>query len=53
MNEQDIADQFKNIATVTNVKLIRDKVKNEPVGYGFVEFPNWQTAKEVFQTLNG
>ena len=38
---------------MTNVKLIRDKIKNEPVGYGFVEFPSYQIAKEVFVTLNG
>ena len=53
MNEGHIAAQFNNIATVTNVKLIRDKVKGTPVGYGFVEFPDWQTARDVFQTLNG
>jgi RNA recognition motif-containing protein len=53
MNEQDIAAQFQSITPVTNVKLIRDKVKGTPVGYGFVEFKDWLTAKEVFQTLNG
>jgi RNA recognition motif-containing protein len=40
MNEQHIAAQFNQIATVTNVKLIRDKART-PVGYGFVEFPDW------------
>lgn len=53
MSENDIAKQFDNIATVTNVKLIRDKVKGNPVGYGFVEFNDAHIAKEVFQTLNG
>ena len=48
MNEGHIAAQFNNIATVTNVKLIRDKVKGTPVGYGFVEFADWQTARDVF-----
>jgi hypothetical protein len=39
---------FDNIAPVVSVKLIRDKVKSQPVGYGFVEFENWEVAKEVF-----
>ena len=41
MNEQDITKMFDNIAQVVSVKLIRDKVKNLPVGYGFVEFGDW------------
>ena len=53
MNEQHIAAQFESITPVTNVKLIRDKVKGTPVGYGFVEFKDWTTAKDVFETLNG
>ena len=48
MNESHIAAQFNDIAAVTSVKLIRDKVKGSAVGYGFVEFPDWQTARDVF-----
>ncbi len=40
MDENAVAAQFDNIATVTKVKLIKDKVKGTPVGYGFVEFPD-------------
>lgn len=53
MSEQHVAAQFDNIATVTHVKLIRDKSKGTPVGYGFVEFSDAQTAKEIFENLNG
>lgn len=53
MSEDDIAKQFYKIAQVTNVKLIRDKVKGTPLGYGFVEFPDTNTAKDVFNELNG
>jgi len=53
MNEQNVAAQFDNIATVSHVKIIRDKVKGTPVGYGFVEFADAETAKEIFTTLNG
>ena len=28
-------------------------MKNTPVGYGFVEFPNYEIAKNVYQNLNG
>ena len=53
MTEQDVSRMFENIAQVVSVKLIRDKIKGLPVGYGFVEFPNFDVAKEVFTTLNG
>jgi len=53
MCEDDITKQFYQIAPVTNVKLIRDKVKGTPLGYGFVEFPDTQTAQDVFTELNG
>ena len=53
MKETDVANQFNNIATVVNVKLIRDKIKGTPMGYGFVEFQDVDTAKEIFTTLNG
>ena len=48
MSEQDIAAQFNNIAQVTSVKLIRDKQRGMPVGYGFVEFQDHSTARDVF-----
>jgi len=48
MNENDIAAQFNKIAQVTNVKLIKDKQSGKPVGYGFVEFPDYETARDVF-----
>lgn len=53
MTEKDIAMQFHGIAEVVNVKLIKDKQTNKPVGYGFVEFQDYEIARDVFQTLNG
>lgn len=44
---------FQPYASVSSVKLIRDKVKGTPVGYGFVEFPNYEIAKNVYVNLNG
>lgn len=53
MDEQYIMGLFNKYAVVQQVKLIRDKLKGSPVGYGFVEFPNHEIAKNVFMTLNG
>lgn len=53
MDEQYIQNLFNKYAMIQNVKLIRDKLKGQPVGYGFVEFPNHEIAKNVFMTLNG
>ena len=53
MNESHISSWFEGIAPVVHVKLIKDKVKQTPVGYGFVEFKDANTAQEIFETLNG
>ena len=53
MNEEHVAGMFTNLASIRSVKLIKDKQKGVPVGYGFVEFQDFRTAKEVFQALNG
>jgi RNA recognition motif-containing protein len=53
MDESYIMGIFQGLAAVKHVKLIRDKAKNTPVGYGFVEFEDFRTAKEVLQELNG
>ncbi|CDW73706.1 mrna binding post-transcriptional regulator [Stylonychia lemnae] len=53
MDENYMAGLFAGIASVQSVKLIRDKLKGTPVGYGFIEFPNHEVAKNVYLTLNG
>lgn len=52
MDENYIQNLFSGIASITSVKLIRDKIKGTPVGYGFVEFPNYEIAKNVYVNLN-
>ena len=44
MNEGYIAAYFNNVAPVVSVKLIKDRLSGAPKGFGFVEFPDWQTA---------
>jgi RNA recognition motif-containing protein len=41
------------LANVKNLKIIRDKLKQTNLGYGFVEFDTPEIAKEVLDTLNG
>ena len=53
MDESYVQKMFSNYAAVSSVKLIRDKVKNTPLGYGFVEFPNHEIAQNVYLNLNG
>ncbi|CDW85906.1 uncharacterized rna-binding isoform 2 [Stylonychia lemnae] len=53
MDESYTSNLFNGIALVVSVKLIRDKNKGTPVGYGFVEFASHDIAKQVFQNLNG
>ena len=36
-----------------NLKIIRDKLKQTNLGYGFIEFDTSEIAKEVLDTLNG
>ena len=53
MDENHIQGLFSGIASLTSVKLIKDKVKGTPVGYGFIEFPNHEIAHNVITNLNG
>ena len=36
-----------------NLKIIRDKLKSQNLGYGFVEFENTEIAKEILEEMNG
>jgi RNA recognition motif-containing protein len=38
---------------VKKVKIIRDKISGNPMGYGFLEFENKSQAEEALQTLKG
>ena len=53
MDENYISGLVKGISAIKSVRLIRDKRKGTPVGYGFIEFPTHESAKNVFTSLNG
>ena len=38
---------FVQIASISSVRLIRDKEKRTLLGYGFLEFPNYEIAEKV------
>jgi len=53
MHEEYVSTLFLSIAKPTSVKLMRDKVTNIPLGYGFAEFESAELASEIFHKYNG
>jgi len=53
MDERYLAGIFGKSATITSVKIIRDKQTNLPVGYGFIEFGSHEVAANVLNQFNG
>ena len=51
--KNDLEDLFKQYGTVTRAYIIYDKVRRRSKGYGFVEMPNEEEAKEAMEKLNG
>lgn len=49
MDENYLAQLFGKTGLVVSTKIIRDRQTNIPVGYGFVEFNNHETAKKVLE----
>lgn len=53
MDEGFLKRIFEGTAVATSVKIIRDKVTNVPVGYGFLEFESHEVAARVLEKYNG
>lgn len=53
MDEKYLAELFGKSGTVVKVKIIRDKLTNIPIGYGFVEFDSHEVAAKVLELFNG
>lgn len=51
--KNDLEDLFKQYGTVTRAYIIYDKARRRSKGYGFVEMPNDEEAKEAMDKLNG
>lgn len=49
MDENYLRGLFKDVGSISSVKIIRDKNTNLPMGYGFVEFTSHDIAARVLQ----
>lgn len=54
MDESFIKRSFEMLGeTVISVKVIRNKVTGQTLGYGFIEFPSSTAARDAMLKLNG
>lgn len=53
MSESELREAFEAYGEVTSAAVIKDKFSGVPRGFGFVEMPNNEEAKEAIAGLNG
>lgn len=53
VNDEDLRDVFSDYGEVTSAKVITDKFSGRSKGFGFVEMPNDDDAKNAIKELNG
>jgi RNA recognition motif-containing protein len=51
--EDDLRQAFEAYGQVTSASIIKDKFSGQSKGFGFVEMPSQEEAKEAVTTLNG
>ncbi|CAI5445949.1 unnamed protein product [Caenorhabditis angaria] len=54
----DISDEnlraiFSKVGPVLSIKMVHDRESGKPKGYGFIEYPDIQTAESAIRNLNG
>jgi len=52
LSEEDLKELFQEYGTVESVKIITDKFSGRSKGFGFVEMPNEEEAKQAIEGLN-
>lgn len=52
-DEVDLREMFELYGEISAVKLITDRATGKSKGFGFVEMPNVEEAKETIRILNG
>jgi len=52
MNEEGLKTLFDEFGEVESAKLISDKFSGRSKGFGFIEMPNEEEAKNAIETLN-
>jgi len=53
LEEAELMHYFKEYGEVTSVKIITDKFTGRSKGFGFVEMPDDEEAKQAIEGLNG
>lgn len=53
LSETELRDFFEVYGVVSSVKIIKDKVTRKGKGFGFIEMPNEEEAKNAIEDLNG
>lgn len=52
VTEDELSKLFTQFGLVKNVKIVKNSVKNESKGYGFVDMPDISEAREAISNLN-
>lgn len=52
-SEEDLKDLFEQYGQVESVKIIFDRYTGKSKGFGFIEMPNEDEAKEAIGNLDG
>jgi RNA recognition motif-containing protein len=53
VTEEDLQEAFESYGNVSSVNLIKDRFSGESRGFGFVEMPSKEEAKNAIEGLNG
>ncbi|WP_199118863.1 RNA-binding protein [Pedobacter sp. ASV28] len=53
VGEEELTAVFGDFGQVKSLKIIRDRDTGESRGFGFVEMPNAEEAKEAIKRMNG
>ncbi len=51
--ESDLRNSFEKFGEVTSANIIMDKFSGRSRGFGFVEMPDSEKAKQAIEALNG
>lgn len=51
--EEDLQAAFEKYGEVSSVKIIKDKETRRSKGFGFVEMPNDEHARQAIEGMNG
>lgn len=53
LDDAELTEIFEKFGLITSAKVVMDKATRKSKGFGFVEMPNAEEAKEAIEGLNG